>query len=232
MFLIVSSLLNLAVGLADPIEAALRATEAPNSLRVAFEVEIKSDSGFRIFAFDPRLPLEEQWTLVSEAGEDAFLDDLAATWGAEAAPDGRLFPDDLRASIGTDIAVEEIGPAWRLGFRHAPSANDGAFDVWAAERLDATAWLAPEAGRFLRIDYVLPRPVNGPEGGRLLRFDQSYFLETDPTYNVSLVTALTVKFEARGGLRTIRKSYTARTLRAEIFFATPEDEAAFLSEHG
>ncbi|MEO0883846.1 MAG: hypothetical protein AAFY34_14105 [Pseudomonadota bacterium] len=211
------------------LEAALKATEAPIALRIAFDVELKSDSGRRVFSFDPRWPEGNQWRLTADEGEDAFLDEVAATWGAEAAPDGRLLPDDLRASMGEAPRITEIGDAWRFTFRHAPSANDGEFDVWAAERLQATAWLSPISERFLRIDYELPRPVSGPEGGRLLKFDQSYLLEPDPVFGFSLITSITVAFEARGGFRTIRRNYSSRILRAEVFFATPADEAAFLS---
>ncbi|MEM6900038.1 MAG: hypothetical protein AAF583_09735, partial [Pseudomonadota bacterium] len=211
------------------LEAALKATEAPISLRIAFDVELISDIGRRVFRFDPRWPEGNQWRLSEDEGEDAFLDEVAATWGAEAAPDGRLFPDDLRASIGPAPRISEIGDAWRFTFQHAPSANDGEFDVWAAERLQATAWLSPVTERFLRIDYELPRPVRGPEGGRLLRFDQSYLLEADPVFGFSLITAVTVAFEARGGFRTIERRYSSRILQAEVFFATPADEAAFLS---
>ncbi|MEM7663000.1 MAG: hypothetical protein AAF292_12210 [Pseudomonadota bacterium] len=211
------------------LEAALSATEAPIALRVAFDVELKSDNGRQVFSYDPRWPTGNQWRLVQDQGEDAFLDEVAATWGAEAAPDGRLLPDDLRASIDMAPRITEIGDAWRFTFRHAPSANDGEFDVWAAERLRATAWLSPVSERFLRIDYELPRPVSGPEGGRLLKFDQSYLLEPDPVFGFSLITSITVAFEARGGFKTIKRNYSSRILRAEVFFATPEDEAAFLS---
>ncbi len=213
---------------ADALADALRAAEAPVSLRVAFDLELVSPGARRVFRFDPRLPQADQWQLLVDEGEDGFLDDVAATWGAEAAPDGRLFPDDLQESIGDAVRLETIGGAQRFGFRHAPSANDGAFDIWAAERLSATAWLSPGTGRFLRIDYELPRPVDGPEGGRLLAFDQTYWLETDPAYGLSLITAIRVSFAARGGLRTIRREYSGRILKAELFFATPDAEAEFL----
>ena len=223
-------LLGLELSATHPsLEAALKATEAPISLRIAFDVELKSDNGTRVFQFDPRWPDGQQWRLVADSGEDAFLDELAATWGAEAAPDGRLLPDDLRASIGAEPQINVLGDAWRFTFRHAPSANDGEFDVWAAERLEATAWLSPQSERFLRIDYRLPRPVSGPDGGRLLRFDQTYLLEPDPVFGLSLITSIRVAFEARGGFQTITRNYTSRILKAEVFFATPEDEAAFLS---
>ncbi|MEL7548122.1 MAG: hypothetical protein AAGJ84_15825 [Pseudomonadota bacterium] len=223
------ALILVAPASADPLSDALAATEAPVSLRVAFDVELTSAAARQVFRFDPRWPEGRQWKLLEDEGEDAFLDEVAATWGAEVAPDGRLFPDDLRESIGDGLEIDTIGPAQRLRFRHSPSANDGEFDIWAAERLSATAWLSPEAGRFLRIDYALPRPVRGPEGGRLIRFDQSYFLENDPEFGVSLITAISVDFEARGGFRRIAKNYRARILKAEVFFATREEETRFLS---
>ena len=170
-----------------PIDAALDAADTPLTIRAAFDVELKSDTGLRVFSYDPRLPADQAWRLKSAEGEDGYLDELAAHWGAEAAPDGRLLPDDLRASLGRDVKVDVLGDAWRLGFEHVPSANDEALDLWVGARVDATAWLSPELGQFLRIDYHLPKPVRGPEGGRILTYEQSYFLEPDPVYNLSLI---------------------------------------------
>jgi len=215
--------------LTDPVEIALRASEAPKSVRVAFEVELRSDEAVRVFAFDPRLDAAQKWQLQYAQGEDGYLDEIAAAWGAEAAPDGRLFPDDLRASLGTDFLVENLGAAWKLKFEHTPSANDGSFDVWAAEQLEATAWISPESGRFLRIDYELPAPVDGPEGGRLLSYEQSYFLEVDPDYQLSLITSYKLDLVARGVLRKERRQYAMQTRNVEVFFATPEDEARFIA---
>ncbi|MEO9971597.1 MAG: hypothetical protein ABJG15_17510 [Hyphomonadaceae bacterium] len=211
-----------------PIDAALDAADTPLTIRAAFDVELKSDTGIRVFSYDPRLPTDQAWRLKFAEGEDGYLDELAAHWGAEAAPDGRLLPDDLRASLGSDVKVDVLGDAWRLGFEHVPSANDEALDLWVGARVDATAWLSPELGQFLRIDYHLPKPVRGPEGGRILTYEQSYFLEPDPVYNLSMITAFSLSFSARGGFKTIRQSYSMRVLKLEVFFATPEDEADFL----
>lgn len=219
--------LALMLQLADPIEAALQASEAPKSVRIAFEVELKSDEAARIFKFDPRVEKGRRWQLIYADGEDAYLDEIGANWGGELAPDGRLFPDDLRASLGEDLTVEDLGAAWKLYFRHTPSGNDGAFDRWAAAQLKATAWLSPDAGRFVRIDYTLPAPVNGPEGGRLLSYNQSYVLEVDPVYQLSLITSFQLSLEARGVFRKERRSYTMQTRNVEVFFATPEAETRF-----
>lgn len=216
--------------MAAPLEAALKASEAPNTVRVAFELELKSDSAVQVYQFDPRLDKAERWRLISEEGEDVYLDQVGAVWGAEEAPDGRLFPDDLRASIGDSPEISELGAAWKVSFRHNPSANDGLFDVWAAQRLEATAWLSPGAGRFLRIDYVLPKPARLPEGGRLMKYSQSYLLERDPVYDLSLITSFTTDFEARGGLRTERRHYTMQVRQMEVFFANPAAEAEFFEK--
>jgi len=223
--LILASLLPLI----SPIDAALEAADTPISIRAAFEVELKSDTGLRVFLYDPRLPEGETWQLKSAEGEDGYLDELAAHWGAEPAPDGRLLPDDLRASLGDDVTVDDLGAAWRLKFEHTPSANDEALDLWVGARVDATAWLSPENGQFLRIDYHLPRPVRDPEGGRILTYDQSYYLEPDPVYNLTMITAFSLSFSARAAFQTVRQSYSMRVLELEVFFATPEDEAAYLA---
>ena len=173
-----------------PVDAALDAAEAPKTLRAAFTVELTSPTATRIFAYDPRLEQEQRWQIVSARGEDGDLDEVAAHWGAEASPDARLFPDDLRASLGPEVEAEDLGMAWRVRFRHVPSLNDGKYDVWAAERMQATAWLDPVGDRFVRLDYHLPRPVKGPDGGKIRRYNQSYYLETEPSYGMSFVSAL------------------------------------------
>ena len=212
-----------------PMDQALRATEAPDSLRAAFTVEMSSAKASRTYSFDPRQPAGQRWRLVMARGEDADLDQAAAAWGAEAAPDGRLFPDDLRASFGDTVMVDDMGPAWRLNFDHAPSANDNALDVWATQRLQAEAWMEPLHGRFLRIDYTLPRPVRGPKGGRLTRFEQSYLLDTEPQWGLTYVSQFALNFEAKAAFRTIRQDYTAVITEATFFFASPELEQHFVS---
>ncbi len=212
-----------------PMDQALRATEAPESLRAAFTVEMSSAKARRTYSFDPRQPDGQRWRLVVARGEDADLDQAAAAWGAEAAPDGRLFPDDLRASFGDTVLVDDMGPAWRLTFDHAPSANDNALDVWATQRLQAEAWMEPLHGRFLRIDYTLPRPVRGPKGGRLTRFEQSYLLDTEPQWGLTYVSQFALNFEAKAAFRTIRQDYTAVITEATFFFASPALEQHFVS---
>jgi hypothetical protein len=215
-----------------PMDAAVRATEAPDTFRAAFTVEMFSDTAVRTYTFDPRLPTGERWALVFAEGEDSALDDAGAAWGAEAAPDGRLFPDDLRASLGETVEVEDLGGGWRLGFEHAPSANDSALDIWATQRLRASAWLEPVQGRFLRIDYTLPKSVAGPRGGKLTRFEQSYLLDIEPEWGMSYVSQFKLEFEAKAAFRTMRQSYTAIISDATFFFASSAAEDQFVQTRG
>ena len=48
-----------------PTDAALRATEAPDSLRASFTVEMTSDKAIRLYQFDPREPVGRQWRPVT-----------------------------------------------------------------------------------------------------------------------------------------------------------------------
>ena len=227
MLLLIAIALPLSTSI-GPVDTALDKTEAPNSLRAAFTVELSSQSASRIFDYDPREPKERRWLLISAVGEDADLDAVAAHWGAEASPDGRLFPDDLRASLGNEVDAEDLGMAWRIHFKHEPSINDGRYDIWAASRMRASAWLDPQGDRFVRIDYTLPKPVNGPDGGKIRRYNQSYYLETEPLYGMSFVSAFTIDLEARAAFKTFRRSYSARVLQAEFFFANKQAEQAFV----
>lgn len=211
------------------LDEALAATEAPRTLRAAFTVEISSADARRSFRFDPRLRPAERWRMISDVGEDSELDRLGAEWGAEPAPDARLFPDDLRASLDQTVEVEDLGHAWRVRFRHRPSLNDTELDVWAAGMLQATAWLDPTSSRFLRIDHELPRPVAGPRGGELTRYHQTHFLTTDPTYGLSFISGFSVELEARSLWRSERRAYHAHVTEIELFFASAADELAFLA---
>lgn len=213
-----------------PVDEALTATETPDTLRAAFTVELKSPKAVRMFSFDPRERGAARWTLIKATGEDDDLDEAVAAWASEPAPDGRLFPDDLRSSVGQRVDVKDLGGAWRVHFAHKPSLNDGELDVWLAERVNAEAWLDPVSGRFLRLDYSLPRPVRGPDGGQLTRFGQSYFLESDPEWGLSYIAAYTMNFEAKGGFRTISRNYSATVTSIEFFFSSPEAEQKFEAE--
>ena len=226
-------ILSLAYPLAatsGPVDAALTATEAPDTFRAAFTVKLESPTASREFRFDPRKDEDHRWELTSARGEDDDLDEAVAAWANETAPDGRLFPDDLRLSMGQQVDVKDLGGAWRVHFTHKPSLNDGELDVWLARRVDAEAWLDPVTGSFLRLDYRLPYPVRGPDGGRLTKFRQSYFLERDPTWGLSYIAAYTMGFEAKGGFRTIRRDYTATVTSIEFFFATDNAQQEFEAE--
>ncbi|MEM5516908.1 hypothetical protein WNY37_08095 [Henriciella sp. AS95] len=210
-----------------PVDAALKSTETPDTFRAAFTVTLKSPKAVRTFSFDPREQGANRWSLLEASGEDDDLDEAVAAWASEPAPDGRLFPDDLRPSIGQRVNVQDFGAAWRVRFRHKPSINDGELDVWIAERVNADAWLDPVSGKFLRLDYSLPRSVRGPDGGRLTKFEQSYFLESDPEWGLSYIAAYTMGFEAKGGFQTINRNYTATVTSIEFFFSSPEAEEKF-----
>lgn len=230
MFLAWLLTFTLATG-SGPMDAALQATEAPHTLRAAFTVELQSSHARRVYRFDPREKGARRWQVLSWEGEDEELEAVAADWAAEPAPDGRLFPDDLRASLGSEVLVDDMGPAWKLSFLHRPSMNDGEFDVWAAERLQATAWLDPVGERFLRIDYTLPYAVAGPEGGTLTRYNQSYFIRTEPRWGMSYVSGFSIDLEARAAFRTIERRYSANIVKAEFFFASDEAQKAFEASH-
>lgn len=228
MSLVSAALLQLTFA-AGPMDAALKATEAPPTLRAAFTVELVSPKASRTYRFDPRLEGDQRWQLTAAIGEDSALDDAGAAWGAEIAPDGRLFPDDLRASLGERVTVDDLGAGWRLRFRHTPSENDTELDVWATQRLQAIAWLEPEMGRFLRIDYSLPRPVRGPNGGRLTHFEQTYLLENEPVWDLTYVSRYRLSFVAKAGPRTIRQSYEATVQEANFFFANEDAREAYVT---
>jgi len=211
-----------------PMDQALRATEAPPTLRAAFTVELSSTKAVRVYTFDPRLAPDARWRLVSAQGEDGALDEAGAAWGAELAPDGRLFPDDLRASLGQIVEAQDLGSAWRVRFDHMPSDNDTELDTWAVGQLQAVAWLEPMNGAFLRLDYTLPAPVRGPDGGRLTRFEQSYLLEREPEWGMTYVSQYSLSFEAKAAFKTIRRDYRANVTEATFFFSSRGAETEFV----
>jgi len=227
-FMVVAFFVSLVMATGSgPMHAALEATEAPETLRAAFTVELESNSARNTYLFDPRLPSGSRWMALERKGNDPELDQLAAGWAAEAAPDGRLFPDDLRESLGGQVQVNTDGAAWRLNFRHHPNHNDSEFDVWAAERLSATAWLDPVGERFQRIDYTLPKPVKGPSGGSLTRYEQSYHLKTEPRWGFSYVSGFTIDLEARAAFKRIERRFEARVTDVYFFFASTDAELEY-----
>lgn len=226
--MLIAFLISLAMATGSgPMHAALEATEAPETLRAAFTVEISSNQARQTYYYDPRLAAGARWVTISRQGNDPELDQMAASWAAESAPDSRLFPDDLRASLGPSVEVNTDGDAWRLSFKHHPNYNDTEFDVWAAERLKATAWLDPVGERFQRIDYTLPKPVKGPSGGKLTRYDQSYLLKTEPQWGFSYVSGFTIDLEAKAAFKSIERRFEAKVTDASFFFASPSAEAAY-----
>ncbi|MEM0986921.1 MAG: hypothetical protein AAGJ32_11795 [Pseudomonadota bacterium] len=211
------------------LNAALSAAEAPKTLRAAFTVSLESADATHIYSFDPRRPEGERWQRGAQTGRDAALDEVAANWRGNIAPDSWLFPDDLRSSLSNTETAEALGPAWRIRYDHQLSANDdSALDEWAAQSLSATAWIDPISERFLRIDHELEDPVRGPSGGRLTRFQQTYLLETDPIYGVSYVAAFAVDLSAKAGFRNFERRYEAQVLDVTFFFSSPAAEWAFL----
>ena len=69
--------------------------------------------------------------------------------------------------------------------------------------------------------------MDGPRGVRLMRYSQSYFLETDPSYGLSYVSGLAIQLEARVSFQTVQRAYSARVLEVEFFFASAADQAEF-----
>ena len=58
----VAFLISLAMATGSgPMHAALEATEAPETLRAAFTVELVSNSSRQTYFFDPRLPAGARW---------------------------------------------------------------------------------------------------------------------------------------------------------------------------
>lgn len=212
------------------MDVALSLTEAPNTLRAAFTLKLESPLAERIIDYDPRREEGKHWMLVSETGADTDLDKVLSEWSSSVSPDGWLFPDELRSSLGGEVDAEIADSKWRIGFQHTPSNYDSSMDVWAAEQMQATGWIDPYAERFERIDYTISEPIRGPEGGRIRKYHQSYYFETEPAYGMSYVSGVTIELEARAAWKTIRRSYSAQVLEAEFFFASAEAEKAFVEK--
>ena len=211
------------------LEDALRASDVPPSVRAAFTVELSNGSARRIYNYDPRRDRAQRWQQLEAHGQDAGLDRVAQSWAQEEAPDGRLFPDDLADSLSGTVHITDRGDAWRIDYRHVPSVNDTDFDIWAIQNLRAEAWLDPLSRRFLRVDYTLPHPVAGPQGGRLVSFKQSYLLEYDPVWQLSYISTYKLAIEAQAAFRRFHQDYEAVILEATFFFATAEAETSYMA---
>lgn len=210
----------------DPIDSALMRAEPPASLRAAFTVELTDGETFREVRFDPRLT-DDRWSVTKTEGRSAELDYAVRQWGSQAAPDGWLFADDLRASMGRIVEADDVGEAWRLQFQHQPSDNDGPLDIWAAEHLAGVVWMEPVNAYFLRIDYTALEPFSAPNGGTVETYNHSYFLHQDPEFGISYITAFQMDVRGRFLTTDVAKSYGVRVTEIDLFFATTADEALF-----
>jgi hypothetical protein len=201
-----------------PVSDALKASEVPYTFRAAFTVELSSTDAARTFSFDPRWPEGDHWRLISGEGDDEGLDAAALIWSQEVAPDSRLFRNGLAAAMGQSIEVEEMGPVWRLSFRHVPDTANTDLTVWLADEVKANAWLDPATGRFLRLDYKLEAPVPGPGEGEITEFSRSYILETDPDWGYTYASAFLVSDEIIREAGIVDQAYSAKITSVEFFY--------------
>lgn len=213
----------------DPLDTALTRAEPPLSLRAAFTVEMTDGEAYRQVHFDPR-DADQPWQVIVSEGKSRELDTAVSEWGEGIAPDGWLFADDLRASMGRIVDAEDMGAAWRIQFQHLPSDNDGPLDIWAARHLAGSAWLEPVGGYFLRIDYESFEPFNGPQGGKIDSYKHSYILQQDSEYGISYVTAYKVDIEGQYLGERIDRSYRVRISDVDFFFSSTAEEALFRSQ--
>ncbi len=213
---------------AAPLDTALARSEPPISMRAAFTVEMTDGTAFREIHFDPRLPNEaERWSVVSSTGKSRELDLAVSEWGKQSSPDGWLFADDLRASMGSIVEAEDMGAAWRIHFQHHASENDGPLDVWAADHLAGSAWLEPVNSQFLRIDYTSFEPFDGPKGGKIESYSHSYMLGQDAEYGITYVSAFKVDVQGSFLNARIERAYRVKVKSVEFFFASKEEEARY-----
>ena len=212
----------------SPLDTALRRAEPPASLRASFTVELTDGESFRQVHFDPRLPADDaRWKVVETKGDSSELDRAVTEWGLQDDPDGWLFADDLRASMGRIVEAEDMGAAWRINFQHLPSANDGPMDIWAAEHLTGYAWLEPVNAQLLRVDYHAPQPFDGPNGGKVETYDHAYLLQRDPEYGITFVSAYKVDVRGHFLSADIERAYRVRVTDVDFFFSSPVEEALF-----
>ena len=213
-----------------PVDTALQTAEAPNALRAAFTVELRSTTAHRVYSYDPRLTLGDRWHLVTSVGADATLDAVAAAWAAEAAPDGRLFADNVRANMASNATVDDFGAAWRVRFDHTPVDASPVHNLATTNGLLGEAWIEPSAGRLMRLDYRLQAPVDQANGSELTEYSQSYILEAEPAWGLTYVAGYQVSLALDSHGERQSHAYRATIKDASFFFASPAEEEAYRAE--
>jgi hypothetical protein len=199
-----------------PLESALKAAEAPVSLRAAFTATLSTETGEAVVRFDPRKPGYERWAILKGTTSPDLI--LAVNeWMQEPAPDGRLFPDDLRPSIGGELDWRAIDGWWVASFRPKQSANDGEFDSWIASHLYGRAWIDPETNALSRIAYWAPRPFDAPDEGRVETLDQAWDFAYAPEFGASYAVSWRIRAEGSTALQPMRRSMTV-TLSDIVLF--------------
>lgn len=208
-----------------PLDTALKATEAPKTLRAAFTIEVRSDDVLRVVRFDPREMQGAMWTTLESRGRDQDVDAILTSWRADPSADSMLFPDNLRARLGATVEVEDLGQAWAMDFRPAITASDSSFDIQASEHLAGVIWLEPETGRIVRVEYKAERPFNVNGLGRVDRLNQTYVMSYDEALGISFISAMTMDFAGSRGPVSRSRSIQVRLVDVNFFFASPEAAA-------
>ena len=212
-----------------PLDEVLRATDAPNTLRAAFTLEVTSETATRIIVYDSRMPTGQDWSVTGRGGENEMLDLVIDGWRRDDSPDAMLFPDGLRARLGAEVEARDLGGAWEIGFLPALTARDTAIDVAASERLAGRLWLDPHGKRIVRLEFEADRPFDVEGLGRVTELSQTYVLAQDERYDASFVTAFRLSFEGQRWAVSRGQTIEARLLDVELFFASPDAERQWLA---
>jgi hypothetical protein len=134
------------------------------------------------------------------------------------APDARLLPDILAARLaGGSVGVNPPGEV-RVTF-DAPTEQGEGLGAWLPSRLAGTALMPPGAAAFSAVNLRADGPFDaGP--ARVSVFDQTYGLEVDALFDISLIRRFDLRAMARLGLGSVERRLSVDVLEVEPFFAT------------
>ena len=211
-----------------PLSEALDATDAPDTLRAAFTLSVRSGDAVRTVRYDPRLAPGEVWTLSDPRGRSDELDIVLSEWRAVDSADAMIFPDDLRLRLGADVEVEDMGAAWALSFRPSLTVRDTVLDIRASEHLAGLVWVEPETERVVRIEYASTRPFDVRGLGRVDSLTQSYVLSYDERLGISFISAFDIAYSGSRGPISRSSRIEARLVDVEFFFSSPAAEVEWM----
>ena len=206
------------------LDDAIAASEPPPTLRIAFLGRLQTQTAWRDIHYDARRPRGDRFSILRGEGEDAELDAIVQDWSADAAPDGRLWADQLRSRLAKGGRATRQDGRMTAWFAPATTVGDAPLDTWMASHLSGRLTLDEDARFVEQIQFTAERAID-LGGARVTEFAQVYDLDIAPIYDVAFVRRFTLQGEGWSGWRTEARVLRFELLEADFHMATDAEQS-------